>query len=87
MVGTQPFVLTDRLQKRLCRLTKALDFTQLLLNKEVSTLTSGTEFGELALNSTEVRQASIVAKTSCLLVYLEREEYQRVVKRALQREA
>ena len=53
----------------------------------MSTLTSGTEFGELALNGPEVRQASIVAETPCLLVYVEAEEYQKVGKRALQKEA
>ena len=85
--GQQTFHLTDRLLRRLSKLSKCLDLTNLLLNKEVTTLRSGTEFGELALNSQEVRQASVVSQTTCLLVFIESHEYQRVVKRALYREA
>lgn len=87
MYDKMRFHLPSRLLKRLCKIEKAFDYSTLLLKKEVSTLTSGTEFGELALSQTEVRQASIVSKTSCILIYIEQNEFQRVVKRAIQREA
>jgi len=76
----------QRLLQRLCRLFGVFDFGKIILNKHVATLHQGMEFGELALNSEEPRQASIAAQTPCLLAYIERDEYKRVLKRALQKE-
>lgn len=85
-VEGQEFRLPDRLLGQLCRLASVVDLSQLLLNRQVAVLTSGVQFGDLALNSKHVRQASIYALTPCVLVYIELDEYQRVVKRALKME-
>lgn len=51
--------LEPRLYQRLCTLSKVYDMGTLIANKEISELTAGASFGELALLNNEVRQATI----------------------------
>ena len=71
----------------LCKIINIYDFSKIILNKEIVTLNVGTQFGELALNSNEMRQASIKAKEVCILAYLEREDYQKALRTANLRDA
>lgn len=57
------------------------------MNKQVTVLQEGAEFGELALNADQdKRQASVVAKQPCLLAFVERSDYRKVLKKAVQKE-
>ena len=52
---------------------------------EVNVLSSGKDFGELALINKEPRAATIKCLTNCYLAVLEEDDYQRVLKKAHQR--
>lgn len=74
--------IPPKLMSRLLRLQKVYDFSKVVLNKEVNQLKAGTQFGEVALNNDEKRMASVKAIDRCILAYLEREEYQKQLKKA-----
>lgn len=56
------------------------------MSKKVGSLDQGTQFGELALNNNDTRQASIRTDKLCVLAYLERVEYQQHLKVAYLRD-
>lgn len=62
------------------------DFSCIVVNKKVATLKHGTQFGEVALNTNDVRQASVKAHKHTLVAYLDRHEYSNFLKRANMRD-
>jgi hypothetical protein len=72
------------LKTRLERLATVLDLSVVYLNIEVAQLKDGAPFGELALKSSEDRRAaSISIKEETFLAYLDRTDYNMVMKRVM----
>lgn len=73
--------LSQRLKRRLEKLAHICDLAVVYLNREVAQLQEGIHFGDLALkNEGETRKASIKMVTDCYLAYLDRRDYNRVMK-------
>lgn len=63
-----------------------VDFENVYLNREVATMKEGTPFGDLALFSeTDKRNASIRMKKDTVLAYLDRSNYNMVMKKVIKR--
>jgi len=76
--------LNPQFKTRLERLATAIDISIVYLNTEVATLKDGAPFGELALKSSEDRRAaSISVKEETFLAYLDRTDYNMVMKRVM----
>ena len=73
--------LAQRLKRRLEKVAHICDLSVVYLNQEVAQLQEGVHFGDLALkNEGETRKASIKMLTDCYLAYLDRRDYNKVMK-------
>jgi len=76
--------MNQQLKTRLERLATIIDLSVVYLNTEVAQLKDGAPFGELALKSSEDRRAaSIAIKEDTFLAYLDRTDYNMVMKRVM----
>ena len=72
--------------KRLEKLYPIFDFGVFYKNVQVAELSSGKEFGEMALRTNEKRNASIVARVVSFLAYLDKNDYQKVMTQVTKRD-
>lgn len=79
---TRKMSMNINLMRKLTRLIRVFDFSRIIINKQVATLYKGTQFGELALNTNDVRQASVRVRPYALVAYLDRHEYSNFLKKA-----
>ena len=78
--------IPSKLARRLEKLAGVVDFEKVYLNREVATMKEGTPFGDLALFSeTDKRNASIRMKKDTVLAYLDRSNYNMVMKKVIKR--
>ena len=68
------------------KLTNIITFGEVYLNKEVAIMAKGTPFGDLALtNKSDTRLASIRMGEETFLAYLDRVNYDQVMRRVIKK--
>jgi hypothetical protein len=78
--------ISEKLLNRLEKLVNVVDFSVIYLNKEVTRMHEGSQFGELALRSeTDRRNATIKMVSESFLAYLDKYDYNMVMKRVVGR--